>query len=69
MIVRGVLKKASAFLYRVSKKRYKVRMSFCNSSFMPSESSMEQVDYSVVADSWLAEIRQVQYWPLIGHHS
>ena len=35
-------------------------MVFCNASFMPSEVSGEQEDYSVVADSWLAEIRQVK---------
>ena len=34
-------------------------MTFCNSSFMPSQGSEEQKDYSVVADSWLAEIRRV----------
>ena len=36
-----------------------MRMAFCNESFMPSEVSGEQEDYRVVADSWLAEIRQV----------
>ena len=35
-------------------------MAFCNETFMPSEVSGEQEDYSVVADSWLAEIRRVQ---------